>query len=80
MPLLSNAKAKNSKRTKGNSKERNFGKKPQEKVSPRGAAAYSSVRNKRAGTFINFQVFFQGACFYFAQDLLVMLIFLTKPT
>ena len=26
---------------------------------------YSSVRNKRAGTFINFQAFFQATCSYF---------------
>ena len=35
--------------------------------------AYSRVQNKRAGTFIDFQVFFQSACSYFAQCLLVVL-------
>ena len=50
------------------------------KVSCSKVQRYSRVQNKRAGTFINFQAFFQGACSYLAQYFLSILIFLTKPT
>ena len=44
-----------------------------------GKIDYSWVRNKRAGTFINFQAFFQGARSYFAQYFLFILTFFNKP-